>query len=401
MLSYEDAVARVMAAARALGAERVSPDDAVGRVLAEDCVSTVTVPGFDGSSMDGYAVRVADLAGDALTTLPLRGESRAGGAWPTPLAHGCTARIFTGAPLPDGADAVVMQEDVTRAGDTVTFAKRPEAGQWVRRAGDDLRPGQVVLPRGTRVTAFQVPLLHALERTRVTVSRRPTVAVVSTGDELRDAGSPDRPGSVVDCNGPGLAALAARAGATARRSPHVRDTLDDTRRAVREALDGADLVLTVGGVSVGEHDVVRDALVAEAVTLDFWKVAIKPGKPLCVGRRGDTVVLGLPGNPSSAALTFVLFGVPLLRAMQGDLRPRPTVRRGVLGAPLRRTPGRTEFLRATLDDRDGVARLIPLRNQASGAPTSFAWADALAVIPAEVGALAEGDPVGYLSLSEV
>jgi molybdopterin molybdotransferase len=399
MLSFEEARARALADVSRVAGERVDVRDCVGRVLREDVRAHKPLPAFDYSAMDGYAVRASDLASRADLTLRVVGESRTGGTLPSPVEPGTACRIFTGARIPPDADAVVMQEEVTREGDRARFRKAPRSGDHIRRAGEDVAEGSVVLERGTRVTPYQIGLLASVEALRVTVARRPVVSILSTGDELRDAGAPDRPGAVVDSNGPSLAALVEACGGVARALPFASDELDDTTRAVAEALERSDLVLTVGGVSVGEHDVVRAALERAGVTLDFWKVAIKPGKPLCLGRRENARVLGLPGNPASAMLTFLLFGAPLLRVMQGDRSPLPPTLDATLEAGVKRSPGRTEFLRVVLDERRRSARV--LTNQASGAVTSFAWANALAVVAAEVDALPAGATVACVRLSDV
>jgi molybdopterin molybdotransferase len=323
-------------------------------------------------------------------------EQRAGAA-PEKLLAGTTARIFTGGALLAGADAVVMQENVSRAGDTVTFHEAPRPGANVRRRGEDLASGAVALARGSRLNAFRVGLAAALDRATVPVARRPRVALLCTGDELRDAGSPNRPGSIPDSNGPSLAALARRAGAVVVRLPRISDELDATREALRAALVEHDVLLTVGGVSVGDHDVVKQALEAEGVTLDFWKVKIKPGKPLAFGRRGDTWVLGLPGNPVSAQLTLSLFGLPLLRALQGDARPFPTPIGVRLATAISQKPGRLGFYRARLEG--DLAHVH--QNQASGAPTSMAHADALVMVPEESTGLPAGAEAPALRLDDL
>jgi molybdopterin molybdotransferase len=400
MLTYEEARARALSDVVPVAAERVPLASVVGRVLAEDVIARAPQPAFDHSAMDGYAVRAADLAAPDVA-LPMASESRTGGGVPAALAAGTCARIFTGAMMPAGADAVVMQEVVTREGDVARFAKPVRAGEHVRRRGEDVAEGAAVLARGTRVTPFHMALLASVEATRVSVARRPVVSILSTGDELRDAGSPERPGSVVDANGPALAALVAMCGGEARALPFARDDLDATRAALAGALEQSDLVLTVGGVSVGDHDVVRAAMEACGVALDFWKVAIKPGKPLCLGRAGRTRVLGLPGNPSSAMLTFVLFGAPMIRALQGDRVTAPAAVEAVLDGEIRHAPGRLEFARVTLDESGATPVARPLGNQASGAVTSFAWADAVALVPLEAGALAKGERVRCWRLRDV
>lgn len=370
--------------------------DADGRVLSEDLVSDVDLPPFDYSAMDGYAVSSADFGGAGPWQLAVSVEQRAG-AQPEKLMAGTAARIFTGAVLVDGADTVVMQEDTTRESDRVTFRSTPRPGANVRRRGEDLARGAVALSRGSRLNAFRLGLAAALDRATVPVVRRPRVALLCTGDELRDAGSAARPGSIPDSNGPSLAALARRTGAEVVRLPRIADELEATRQALRAALAEYDVLLTVGGVSVGDHDVVKQALEAEGVVLDFWKVKIKPGKPLAFGRRGAAWVLGLPGNPVSAQLTLSLFGLPLLRALQGDAQPYPKPIRVRLAHAIEQKPGRLGFYRAQLD---GDVAIIH-KNQASGAPTSMAHADALVMVAADSTGLAAGAEAPALRLDEL
>jgi molybdopterin molybdotransferase len=317
--------------------------------------------------------------------LPVTVEQRAGESGQS-LSAGSAARIFTGAPLLEGSDSIIMQEDAERTDELVTFRSAPRRGSHVRKRGDDLARGAVALSRGTRLNPFRVGLAAALDRAAVPVFKRPRVLLLCTGDELRDAGSTARPGSIPDSNGPSLAALARRTGADVRVLPRTGDDLSATRAVLRDALSRCDVLLTVGGVSVGDHDVVKRALAEEGVNIDFWKVKIKPGKPLAFGQRGGTFVLGLPGNPVSAQLTLSLFGLPLLRTLQGDSRPVPELLRVTLGSALSQKPGRLGFYRARLVE--GVAHVHA--NQASGAPTSMAEADVLVMLPAE----SEGAPAG-------
>jgi molybdopterin molybdotransferase len=400
MIPFGEALERLLAVARPLGAERVALDDAAGRVLAEDLVAPAAMPAFDYSAMDGYAVAARDLAGAGPWELPVRGESAAG-ASAGPLAHGAACRIFTGAHVPEGADAVVMQEDVERRGDAVVLRAAPRPGQHVRRRGDDLAEGAIALARGARLGAGAIALAAGLDRAHVLVGRKPTVSVVCTGDELRSPGEPARADSIPESNGFFVAAAARAAGALARVGPFVRDEQGAAERAVAEALRGADLVVTIGGVSVGDRDVVRPALEAAGVTLDFWRVALKPGKPLAVGRAGATHVLGLPGNPASASLTFLLFGVPLLRALQGDASPLPARVPVRVAGSLRRRAGREEFLRARLERRAGELVAAIAGNQSSGAVTSFAHADALVVVPAERERVDDGDRLDAIRIAEI
>lgn len=396
MLEFELARQRILEQVTPLPPELIPVADTDGRVLAEDVVSNVDLPPFDYSAMDGYAVRCGDFVGAGPWQLPVVGEQRAG-AGDARLAVGSVCRIFTGAALVEGADAVVMQEDTVRSGDSITIQNAPKNLQHVRRRGEDLARGAVALSRGTRINAFRVGLLAALDLAEVPVARRPRVRLLCTGDELRDAGSPARPGSIPDSNGPSLSALVRRSGAEIARLPRCSDDLTQTRAAIASALDSCDLLLTVGGVSVGDHDIVKAALEAEGVTIDFWKVKIKPGKPLAFGRRGAQWVLGLPGNPVSAQLTLSLFGLPLLRALQGDRRAFPAPIKVQLGSAISQKPGRLGFYRASLDG--SVAHVH--RNQASGAPTSMAEADVLVMIPEASSGAAAGELVDALRLDDL
>lgn len=400
MLTFSEALARLLGSAGTIGAERVPLDEASGRVLAEDLAASAPLPPFDYSAMDGYAFATRDLEGDGPWDLPVIGESAAGGETPdhTP---GSACRIYTGAPLPPGADAVVMQERVERRGDRAVIAARPKAGDHLRRRGEDLAAGAIAIARGTRMNPGRVALAAALDRPQILVARRPVVTVLCSGDELRAPGNPGRAGSIPESNGYFVAAAARGAGAIARVAPFVPDDPDHARRAVADALRGVDVLVTIGGVSVGDRDVVKPALEAAGVTIDFWKVKIKPGKPLVVGRAGATLVLGLPGNPASASLTFMLFGMPVLRALQGDAAPLPVRLGARLGRAIKREPGREEFMRVRLEMTDGELWARPFTNQASGAVTSFAEADAVAVIPVDRTVIEEGDRVEVIRFADV
>jgi len=400
MLPFDEAQRRLLSSVSPVGAERVPIDEACGRVLAEDVIADSPMPAFDHSSMDGYALASADLAGEGPWELPVTGESAAGGDLPT-LAPRSACRIFTGARLPEGADCVVMQERVERKGDVITLRAPVRAGNHVRARGADLAAGAAALRRGTRLLPGHVALAASLDRPQLLVARRPVVTVLCSGDELRSPGEHGRPGSIAESNGYFVAAAARELGAIARIGPFVRDEAEAARAAVAEALRGSDLVITIGGVSVGDRDVIRPALEAAGVTLDFWRVKIKPGKPLVVGRAGATHVLGLPGNPASASLTFLLFGAPLLRTLQGDAAPLPARLWARMLAPIRREPGREEFVRARLEiSKDGLAA-HPLPNQASGAVTSFAEADALVVVPADRDRVDVGEALEVIRLADV
>jgi molybdopterin molybdotransferase len=407
VLRFDEALARILAMGfPSLAAEIVPLEEADGRMVGEDLVARADQPGFDYSAMDGYAVRAADLAeGGAPFRLPVVRESRTG-AVPVALARGTAMRIFTGAAVPDGADAVVMQEQVVRDADVAVLTARPRPGQNVRRRGEDLAAGSVAIERGTRLRPAHLALAASLDLANVPVVKRPEVAILATGDELRRPGSDAIPGMIPESNTVALRAMARRAGAHAVSLPYVRDDRAASERAFAAVLDEADVVVTIGGVSVGDHDVVRPALEAVGVTLDFWRVAIKPGKPLAVGTfrragRRDAVVLGLPGNPASAMVTFALYGAPLLRALQGDPRPFPPVRRARMTRPHAHDPGRLEFARAVLSEKDGALFVTTLGNQASGAVTTMAQSDALVVIPAEASGVAAGEEVDVLTLADL
>jgi molybdopterin molybdotransferase len=401
VISFEEACSLVMGLARPLGAERVSLDRADGRVLAEDLVATAPLPAFDHSAMDGYALATGDLSGEPPFALPVRGTSAAGPELST-FVPGSAMRIYTGARTPPGADAVIMQEDVERTGEgdaaTIRFSKRPTAGANIRYAGSDLRAGAVALARGRRLGPGQVALAAALDRPTLLVGRRPVVAVLGSGDELRSPGEPARPGSVVESNGYFVASAARRAGAIARVLPFMGDELELATDRAKDALRGVDLLVTIGGVSVGDRDVVRPALEAAGVHIELHKVAMKPGKPITFGTTAHAVVLGLPGNPASASLTFLVFGVPLIRALAGESQPAAPRRVATVRGTHRRKPGRTELVRARLG-QNGEVELLP--NQASGAVTSFAEADVLVVVPAAHGDVVDGEALETLRIAEI
>ncbi len=400
MISFEEAIERTLRGVARLAAERVSLDQAAGRVLAEDIVSHRPMPAFSASAMDGYAVRASHFKDQGPWTLPVQGESRAGVSGP-PLVAGTASRIFTGAPVPGGANAVIIQEKVSRSGDEITVSERPQAGQNIRPAGADLAPGTTALRAGSRLTPGRLGLLASLDRAHVIVARAPVITIISTGDELRTPGVAGSDSSIPESNSFVIAELARRVGAIARVMPLLADDAERTETEVRRALRGSDLLTTIGGVSVGDHDLVRPALQAVGVSLDFWKVAMKPGKPVAVGTMGGARVLCLPGNPASAAVTFMLFGVPLLRAMQGEAHPRPRrIPLRIIGSHVHR-PGREEYLRARLEVHDGeLCAALPV-SQASGAVTSLAEADGLVVLASDRPGIDNGDRLPVILFSDI
>ena len=332
--------------------------------------------------------------------MPVTGESRTGHACP-PLARGAALRIFTGAKVPAGADCVVIQENTERVEDRVRILSAPRPGEHIRKRGEDLAAGQLALRAGTRLGPFQLGLAAALDRGDLLVSRRPRVVVLATGDELRAPGSAGSAETIPESNSVAIAALLTLAGATVEAGVRLGDDIERTTEVLSSALKRADVVVTIGGMSVGDHDLVRPALARAGVELDFWKVAIQPGKPFAFGRKkargaaedgqraAHSFVLGLPGNPVSAQLTFLLFGMPLLRALQGDRAPLPATFPVELAEPLTRKPGRLGVYRARLEGQR--ARIAG--NQSSGATTSLAEADVLLFVEAETTELAAGTVV--------
>jgi molybdopterin molybdotransferase len=289
-----------------------------------------------------------------------------------------------------------MQEKVQRDGESIRLSEPVKKGQNIRRAGEDLDRGAVAIGGGTRLLPGGIALAAMLGVSELEVARRPRVTILCTGDELRAPGEAAGHASIPESNSAALAALARQASAVVRIAPIARDQPTATQLAIERALEGTDVLLTVGGVSVGDHDVVRPALERAGVTLDFWRVAIKPGKPLAVGRRNGARVLGLPGNPASALVTFAVFGVPLLRALQGDARPLPLPLRVALTGERKRSPDRLELVRASLQAEGGVLTARVHENQASGAATSLAHSDGLAFIPPGEGNVGKDELVDFV-----
>ena len=395
MLEFDDALGRVLGRARRLGSEELSIALAQGRVLVEPIYAATPLPQYDHSAMDGYALSSQDCGGGGPWRFRVSGESRAGTAG-AGLERGTAQRIFTGAILPAGADSVVMQEDVERSGDEVLIARAPRLGEHVRRRGEDLESGQLALSEGTRLGAGQLGLMAALDRASCRVSLAPKLSLLCTGDELRPPGSAGREGSIPESNSVALAALARNAGAAVVARTIVSDDEHAIAGALETALAESDVVVTVGGVSVGERDLVRPALERLGASVDFWKIRIKPGKPFLLGHAGTRTILGLPGNPVSAFVTFTLLGMPLLRAMQHDAHPSPPERQATLSLPIRQKPGRLGFYRATLLGD----QVTPLSNQASGAVTSTAWANALIRVPADSEGYERGQRVSVIPLPD-
>ena len=374
--------------------EAVPVREALGRVLAADVVSKVNVPSHTNSAMDGYALRAADLFPDAETRLDVVGVAAAGRPFDGVVAAGQCTRILTGAPLPEGADTVVMQERVTRTDDTAIVAPGQTPGQHVRQAGEDIARGDVALAAGALVMPAELGMLASVGASQVSVCRRPRVAFFSTGDELRNVGEPLETGQIYDSNRYTIHGMLTRIGVETIDMGVVRDDPADIESAFARAAAEADAVVTSGGVSVGDADYVKNML-EKTGSVGFWKVAIKPGRPLAFGRIGDALFFGLPGNPVSAMVTFYQLVQPALRAMAGmPGNALPLTVTAVCGEALRKKQGRREFQRGVLTtDRDG--RLVVRRagHQGSGVLSSMSAANCFIVLPEDSGPVSAGDVV--------
>jgi len=393
LLSIDDALARVLALARPLDAERVPVAAAAGRVVAEDVAARVDLPPFASSAMDGFAVRAGDLPGRLPVVFRIAAGLPAGRA----LAPGEAMEISTGGAVPEGADAVVPIERVVQQDNWIDVADPVASGAHVRPAGGDVRVGDPLLEAGTVLGAAQIGALAAAGVAEVACTRRPTVVALSTGTELRLPGEELGPGQIYESNGPMLAAAFEAAGALVERIGPIPDDEQSHRAALERGL-AADVLVSSGGVSVGPHDLVRRILAELGVEEDFWGVAVRPGKPLAFGSRGATLVFGLPGNPVSALVAVELFVRPALLALQGAARPGPHWKSARLASALRRNAARAELVRARTRDEAGEAVLEPLTGQESHMIARAAAADALVLVPAGEGGLPAGERVRYLRL---
>lgn len=395
----EEALELLLSHAKAVEeTETVPLSEAIGRVLAEPVVSQVTVPPWDNSAMDGYAVIAADLDGE--TRLPVSQRIPAG-AQGEPLHEGTAARIFTGAPVPPNADAVVIQEVCEAEGDDVIVKEPPAAGANIRRAGEDTEKGAEVVSPGTRLGPQHIGLAAAVGVGELTVYRRLKVALFSSGDELVNPGQPLGPGQIYNSNEFTLKGLLQAVGCEVITLGIVQDTFEATCEALTDAAAQADLVMTSGGVSVGEEDHLKPA-VEKLGSLEMWKVAIRPGKPLAFGYIGDTPFVGTPGNPVSLFVTYCLFARPYVLKMQGvteGLTPTPIMAKIDFDWP--KPDKRREFARAQLAlDEQGEAQVSIYRSRSSGVLSSLAWSNGLAVLP-ENQTLSRGDLVQFLPFNEL
>ncbi len=403
MLSVQEALDLLLGASRAVSdTETVATTDATGRVLAADQLSQLDVPPMDNTQMDGYAVCAADCVSGA-AALPVSQRIPAGHVG-QPLQRGTAARIFTGALIPEGADAVVMQEQCAfdESSGKVTINHAPKSGEWIRRRGEDIRSGSVILARGTRLRAQELGLAASVGLASLPVYRRLRVAVFFTGDELTMPGERLKPGAIYNSNRFTLRGLLQQLGCDITDLGNVPDSFEATRDALRKAASGHDLIVTSGGVSVGEEDHVKPAVEAEG-KLNMWQIAIKPGKPLAFGevqresQPDPAFFIGLPGNPVSSFVTFLLFVRPFIHALQGATVTTP--RRYPMRADFdwSKPDRRNEFLRVRINDRQGL-ELFP--NQSSGVLTSTVWGDGLVDNPAGQ-AIKAGDTVNFIPFSEL
>ena len=398
MISVDEAVQRVTAAFAPLETETVSLRDAQGRVLAENAIARLDQPPFPVSAMDGYAVRAGDVS-SAPATLRVIGSAPAGHPFNGKVGEGETVRIFTGGVVPEGADTIVIQEDTEVDSDKVTIKEAAKAGRHIRKAGLDFTLGGVLARAGQRLRARDLALLASGDLPAVSVRRRPRVALAGTGDELSLPGTPRKPGGIVASSGYGLSAMIQSWGG----EPIDLGILPDTVEAVStlpERAKGADLIVTMGGASVGDHDLVRTALQPKGFVLDFWKIAMRPGKPLIFGHLGTTPFLGLPGNPVSSFVCAILFLKPAIAAMLGETR-KSGLRAARIARSLPANDTRQDYLRAGLAFRDGEWWAEPFAVQDSSMQSAFAAADCLIVRAPHAPAVTIGDRVDVLPLDDV
>ncbi len=398
LMPVEEAQNQLLASIPSLGTEELPLTKAQGRILAEDLAAHRDQPPFAASAMDGYAVRAANIK-ELPTKLQVIGEVPAGTLFPDKLNNWEAVRIFTGAPVPQGADAILIQENAERDGAFVMALEAVKEGEFIRPVGMDFKHGDVLLKAGTRMDAGNLALAAAMNRPNVTVLKRPKVAILATGDELVLPGQDPRPEQIVASNTFGVAALGREAGAEIVDLGLVGDDKKAIAAKVQEACNaGADILVTSGGASVGDHDLVQDVLTEAGMALDFWRIAMRPGKPLMAGKLNAMQVIGLPGNPVSSMVCALLFLCPLIRAMQGDKDPL-LVETGLLGGPVAANDKRQSYLRASLS-RDDQGNLIatPFTGQDSAMLAGFARADCLLIHPPFAPAADARSPCQFIRL---
>jgi molybdopterin molybdotransferase len=399
LMPVADALAAVLAGAEPLAEEMIALDAAHHRVLARDVAALRTQPPQAMSAMDGYAVRSADAARVA-AWLKVIGEVAAGRPFEKPIGAGEAVRIFTGGVIPDGADAVIIQEDTVVEDGGITITEAAIAGRHIRPAGVDFRTGDVLLAGGSRLTDRDLSLAAGMNYPELAVHRRPRVAILATGDELVMPGSIPGPGQIVYSNGYALRALARAEGAETIDLGIAADTVEATTRGIRQARDhGADILITTGGASVGDHDLVKQSLEAEGVAMAFWRIAMRPGKPMMHGRLGAMRVIGLPGNPVSSYVCGFLFLVPLIRKLSGQTTVHHASETALLGRDIAANDLREDYLRARLEVRsDGALIATPVNHQDSSLLGNLAAARALVIRPPFAAAAPAGSPCTILRL---
>jgi molybdopterin molybdotransferase len=401
LLSVDEALNRVLKDAAPLAnAENVPLSNARGRTLAQDLIALRTQPPLDVSAMDGYALRALDLASSG-ARVRLVGESAAGHGYDAALHAGETVRIFTGAPVPRGADSILLQEDAIVEGVQIGAREAPVAGRHIRTSGLDFCEGAVALKAGTRIGPSQLALAAAMNHALLPVVRKPRVAILASGDELAPPGAEPRPSQIIACNGYGVGAIAEDAGGEVFDLGIFRDDITELERGFALALEkGADVLVTIGGASVGDHDLMRPALARQGMTLDFWRIAMRPGKPLIHGSLGDMHILGLPGNPVASIVCALVFLAPLVRAMLGDERAgADRSEAAIAGADLPANKGRRDYMRAMLSkDAEGRFVATPQPMQDSSLLTELAQSQALLIREAGASSLKRGDAVKMLRL---
>ncbi|GBE43184.1 molybdopterin molybdenumtransferase [bacterium BMS3Bbin10] len=397
LLAVDEARSRVLAGLEPVGIETIPLEEGHGRVLAQGVAACITQPPFDASAMDGYAVRAADLGGIPCD-LSVIGDAGAGHPFEAQVGAGQAVRIFTGGAVPEGADAVVMQEDTQRDGNTVVVKVRAEPGNFIRPRGYDFAEGDTLLRAGRKLGARDLALAAAMNVTQLKVRRKPVVAILATGDELVMPGDELKPGQIVSSIPFGLAAMVEAAGGRGERIGIARDTADSLAEHIARARE-ADILLTIGGASVGDHDLVQGALRSAGMELDFWKIAMRPGKPLMFGTLGPQRIVGLPGNPVSALICARIFLIPMLEKLLAQDSSAAAERPGVLAEGVGENGPRQHYMRATFESGpDGAALVRPVRSQDSSLLSPLSQADCLIVRSPGAPAALAGEAVAILPL---